>query len=51
MFKKTYDQVVGRDAEYLQLDEKKVIDRFYLFSHDHQSHYKLYLIFLRIICY
>lgn len=41
MFKKTYDQVVGRDAEYLQLDKKKVIDRFYLFSHDHQSHYKL----------
>ena len=41
MFKKTYNQVVGRDAEYLQLDKKKVIDKFYLFSHDHQSHYKL----------
>ena len=41
IFKKTFNQLVGNDADYLQLKTKKIKGKFYLFSYDHQNHYIL----------
>ena len=41
MFKKTYDQFLGIGEEQYQEHKKKLGNKVYIFSHDHQGHYVL----------
>lgn len=41
MFVKSYNQMIGKEAEKHQESKKKFFDKIYVFSHDHQGHYML----------
>ena len=41
MFKKSYEQIIGKGEEQYKEHKKKFFDKFYIFSHDHHGHYML----------
>ena len=41
MFVKSYNQIIGKGAEKHEEFKKKIFDKIYIFSHDHQGHYML----------
>ena len=41
MFKKSYEQIIGRGEEQYEEHKKKIFDKVYVFSHDHHGHYML----------
>ena len=43
MFKKTYEQIIGRGEEQYEAHKKKILNKVYIFSHDHHGHYMLSL--------
>lgn len=47
MFKKSYEQIIGRGEERYEEHKKKFFNKVYAFSHDHHGHYILaYRIFI-----
>ena len=43
MFVKSYNQIIGKGAEKHEEFKKKIFDKIYIFSHDHQGHYMLFI--------
>ena len=41
MFKKSYDQIIGKGEEQYEEHKKKMFNKVYIFSHDHHGHYLL----------
>ena len=41
MFKKSYHQIIGKGEEQYEQHKKKILDKVYIFSHDHHGHYML----------
>mgnify|MGYP001157296761 FL=1 len=41
MFKKSYEQIIGRGEEQYEGHKKKFFNKIYAFSHDHHGHYML----------
>ena len=41
MFSKTYAQIIGKGDESYEKHKKKLFNKVYIFSHDHQGHYSL----------
>ncbi len=47
MFKKTYEQMIGKGEEQYEGHKKKIFNKVYVFSHDHHGHYSLSLKIIR----
>ncbi len=43
MFKKSYEQIIGRGEEQYEGHKKKFFNKIYAFSHDHHGHYMISL--------
>jgi hypothetical protein len=41
MFKKSYEQIIGKGEERYEKHKKKLLGKVYIFSHDHHGHYTL----------
>ncbi len=41
MFKKSYNQIIGKGEEQYEEHKKKILNKIYIFSHDHHGHYML----------
>ena len=41
MFKKSYEQIIGKGEERYEKHKKKLFSKVYIFSHDHHDHYTL----------